>query len=86
MKQLNIRLDDELYAQLEQRAAGAHMTPADYARALLSDDVNEQRNRFLEYAAYFSKEWGSYFEAEYGPYPKKGDHHTATKSEEAEAA
>ncbi|MCP3822034.1 hypothetical protein NLX86_29305 [Streptomyces sp. A3M-1-3] len=71
MKQLNIRIDDATYAELEKRAAGAHMTPADYARALLADDVNEQRNRFLAYAAHFSEQWGPYFEAEYGPYPKK---------------
>ncbi|WP_329120834.1 hypothetical protein [Streptomyces sp. NBC_01465] len=71
MKQLNIRLDDEMYAELEQRAAGAHMTPADYARALLADDVNEQRTRFLAYAAHFSKKWAASFEAEFGPYPVK---------------
>jgi predicted transcriptional regulator len=71
MKQLNIRVDDDLYAELEQRAEGAHMTPADYARALLADDISEQRTRFLAYAAHFSKQWAPAFEAEFGPYPAK---------------
>ncbi|WP_455360687.1 hypothetical protein [Streptomyces sp. SYSU K21746] len=80
MKQLNIRIDDDLYAELEKRAAGAHMAPADYARALLADDVNEQRNRFLAYAAHFSERFAASFEEAFGPYPVK------KRNDRAEAA
>ncbi|MEY9842096.1 hypothetical protein [Streptacidiphilus sp. EB103A] len=69
MKQLNVRLDDEVAVGLEQRAAAAGMTLPEYARRILTEDADEQRARFLTAAAHFSQDWGPAFEAAFGPYP-----------------
>ncbi|MEZ0095294.1 hypothetical protein [Streptacidiphilus sp. EB129] len=69
MRQLNVRLDDEVAVGLEQRAAAMGMTLPEYARKVLTEDADEQRARFLTAAAHFAQHWGPAFEAEFGPYP-----------------
>jgi hypothetical protein len=69
MKQLNVRLDDETAAHLEQRAQALGMSLPEFARTILAQEADEQRARFLTAAAHFSQTWGPAFEAEFGPYP-----------------
>ncbi|MFE3110608.1 MULTISPECIES: plasmid mobilization protein [Kitasatospora] len=80
MKQLNVRLDDTVHEVLEQRAEAAGMSLTDYARKVLVEEADEQRERFLTAAAHFSQAWGPAFEAEFGPYP------SAVRAGKADAA
>ncbi|MFD7903878.1 toxin-antitoxin system HicB family antitoxin [Kitasatospora sp. NPDC057904] len=70
MKQLNVRLDDQVHEALERRAEAAGMSLPDYARKVLAEEADEQRERFLTAAAHFSQAWAPAFEAEFGPYPE----------------
>ncbi|WP_419999231.1 hypothetical protein [Streptomyces boninensis] len=68
-KQVNIRLDEELSKALEQRAQSANMSPTDYVRALIADDADEQRNRFLAAADFHMKRLTDAFQEVFGSYP-----------------
>ncbi len=69
MKQLNVRLDDEVAVGLEKRAAAAGMTLPEYAKKVLTEEADERRARFLTAGAHFAQSWRPAFEEEFGPYP-----------------
>lgn len=68
-KQVNIRLDEALSDALEERAKSANMSTTDYVRALIADDADEQRNRFIVAADSHMKRLTDAFEEVFGPYP-----------------
>lgn len=68
-KQVNVRLDDALSAALEERAEKARMPVTDYVRALIADDINEQRNRFVTAGAYYMDLLTEDFQEVFGTYP-----------------
>ncbi|MFE6895232.1 plasmid mobilization protein [Streptomyces sp. NPDC057694] len=65
-KQINIRLDDDEYAVIEQRAAAVGLEVHDYMRQVASDEGNDMRHRFLGAAAYFVEDWGDTFAERFG--------------------
>lgn len=65
-KQINIRVDDEVYAGIEERAAAAGMEVTDYARQVLADEANDIRHRFLAAGAHFVDAWGPHFAEKFG--------------------
>jgi len=73
-KQINVRVEEDVYATIEQRAAAAGMDVADYARTVLADEGNDLRHRFLSAGAHFAGEWGDHFAERFA-------HPTAAKDE-----
>ncbi|MFE9967189.1 plasmid mobilization protein [Streptomyces sp. NPDC005525] len=65
-KQINVRVDSEVYDAIEERAAAAGLDVLDYARQVLADEGNDLRHRFLNAAAHFTGEWGSHFAERFG--------------------
>ncbi|MGQ5668587.1 plasmid mobilization protein [Streptomyces sp. ECR2.10] len=75
-KQINVRVDEDVYATIEERAKAAGMDVSDYARQVLVDEGNDLRHRFLGAAAHFAQEWGPHFAERFGhPAPTEGDAH-----------
>ncbi|MGV4985775.1 plasmid mobilization protein [Streptomyces sp. NRAIS4] len=73
-KQINVRVDDDVYATIEERAKAAGMDVPDYARQVLADEGNDLRHRFLGAAAHFAQEWGPHFAERFGhPAPAKDE-------------
>jgi len=68
-KQINVRVDAEVYEAIEERAAAAGMELTDYARQVLADEGNDLRHRFLNAAAHFAEEWGPHFAERFGHDP-----------------
>lgn len=73
-KQINVRVEEDVYATIEERAKAAGMEVPDYARTVLSDEGNDLRHRFLSAGAYFAQEWGDHF-------AERFSHPTAAKDE-----
>jgi hypothetical protein len=69
MRQINIRVDEQVYAGIEERAAAAGMAVPEFARQVLSDEANDLRHRFLVAGAHFADAWAAAFEDEFGPAP-----------------
>ena len=65
-KQINVRVDEDVYAGIEERAAAVGMEVTDYARQVLADEGNDLRHRFLNTAAHFVDEWGPHFAEKFG--------------------
>ncbi len=75
-KQINVRVDDEVYAGIEERAAAAGMEVPDYARQVLADEANDIRHRFLAAGAHFIDAWGPHFAEKFGhPAPSESERH-----------
>lgn len=65
-KQINVRVDEEVYAGIEERAAAAGLDVTEYARQVLADESNDLRHRFLAAADHVATEWGPYFGERFG--------------------
>lgn len=65
-KQINVRVDESVYAAIEERAAAAGMEVNEYARQLLADEANDLRHRFLVAADHFAGEWADHFDDRFG--------------------
>ena len=65
MKQINVRVDEEVHAAIEQRAAAAGLSVAEYAKQVLADETNDLRHRFLTAGAHFAEKWAAAFEDEF---------------------
>jgi hypothetical protein len=65
-KQINVRVDPEVYDAIEERAAAAGLDVPDYARQVLADEGNDLRHRFLGAAEHFADEWGPHFAERFG--------------------
>lgn len=65
-KQINVRVDQDVYSGIEQRAAAAGMDVNEYARQVLADEANDLRHRFLDAGDHFAREWGPHFAARFG--------------------
>lgn len=65
MKQINVRVDDEVHAGIEARAAAAGMTVQAYAKQVLADEANDIRHRFLTAGAHFVDEFAEAFAEEF---------------------
>ncbi len=65
MKQINVRVDEEVHAAIEERAAAAGMTVPEYAKQVLADETNDLRHRFLTAGAHFADAWADAFEDEF---------------------
>ncbi|MEU1193838.1 hypothetical protein [Streptomyces sp. NPDC005859] len=73
-KQINVRVEEDVYATIEERAKAAGMDVPDYARTVLADEGNDLRHRFLNAGAHFTEEWGDHFAERFGhPAPAKHD-------------
>lgn len=71
-KQINVRLDEDVYPGLEARAAAVGMTVAEYAKAVLTDEANDLRHRFLQAGAHFADAFADEFAEQFG-HPGTGD-------------
>jgi hypothetical protein len=65
-KQINVRVDEEVYEGIAERAAAAGLDVAEYARQVLADEANDLRHRFLAAADHVTTEWGPYFAERFG--------------------
>ncbi|MFB7711815.1 hypothetical protein [Streptomyces sp. NPDC056105] len=65
-KQINVRVDADVYEGIEQRAAAVGMEVNEYARQVLADEANDLRHRFLDAGAHFAGQWGPQFAEEFG--------------------
>ncbi|MFF1399844.1 hypothetical protein ACFVZD_39370 [Streptomyces sp. NPDC058287] len=65
-KQINVRVDPDVYEGIEQRAAAVGMEVNEYARQVLADEANDLRHRFLDAGAHFAGQWGPHFAEEFG--------------------
>ncbi|MEV6756802.1 hypothetical protein [Streptomyces sp. NPDC051214] len=65
-KQINVRVDEAVYAGIEKRAAAAGMEVNEYARQLVADEANDLRHRFLVAGDHFAGEWADHFEERFG--------------------
>ncbi|MFJ8940428.1 plasmid mobilization protein [Streptomyces sp. NPDC102365] len=65
-KQINVRVDESVYAGIEERAAAVGMEINEYARQLLADEANDLRHRFLTAADHFAGEWADHFDDRFG--------------------
>ncbi|MFI7011315.1 plasmid mobilization protein [Streptomyces sp. NPDC050145] len=65
-KQINVRVDEAVYAGIEERAAAAGMEVNEYARLVLADEANDVRHRFLSAAGHFTGEWAGHFDDRFG--------------------
>ncbi|MFD6292056.1 plasmid mobilization protein [Streptomyces sp. NPDC060205] len=65
-KQINVRVEEAVYAGIEERAAAVGMEVNEYARQLLADEANDLRHRFLTAADHFAGEWAEHFDARFG--------------------
>jgi uncharacterized protein (DUF1778 family) len=70
-KQINVRVDEDVYAGIEERAAAAGLEVAEYARQVLSDEANDLRHRFLAAAEHYSAEWAEAFAERFGHHPNR---------------
>ncbi|MGW4619939.1 plasmid mobilization protein [Streptomyces sp. NPDC004592] len=77
MKQINVRVDDEIHAGIEARAAAAGMTVQTYAKQVLTDEANDIRHRFLTAGAHFVNEFADAFAEEFAS-PNSGRGPAAT--------
>ncbi|MFF5185651.1 hypothetical protein ACFY30_18005 [Streptomyces sp. NPDC000345] len=75
-KQINVRVDEDEYATIEERAQAVGMDVAEYARTVLADEGSDLRHRFLNAGAHFAEEWGDHFAERFGhPAPAKHEPH-----------
>ncbi|MFF1263860.1 toxin-antitoxin system HicB family antitoxin [Streptomyces sp. NPDC058321] len=65
-KQINVRVDQDVYDGIVERAAAAGMDVNEYARQVLADESNDLRHRFLDAAEHWSREWAPHFAEEFG--------------------
>ncbi|MGW0819117.1 plasmid mobilization protein [Streptomyces viridiviolaceus] len=73
-KQINVRVDEDVYAGIEERAAAVGLEVTEYARQVLADEANDLRHRFLNAGAHFTAEWGDHFAERFGhPAPARGE-------------
>jgi enamine deaminase RidA (YjgF/YER057c/UK114 family) len=73
-KQINVRVDEDEYERIAERAAAAGMEVTDYVRQVVTDDANDARHRFLAAGAHFVDAWGDHFAERFGhPAPAKQD-------------
>ncbi|MFJ7967110.1 hypothetical protein [Streptomyces sp. NPDC096324] len=61
MKQINVRLDDEIAASIARRAEAAGLTVPEYAKQVLADEGNDVRHRFLAAGAHFVDQFADAF-------------------------
>ncbi|MEU3793891.1 plasmid mobilization protein [Streptomyces fructofermentans] len=66
MKQINVRVDDDAAAVIEQRAEAAGLSVPEYAKQVLTDEGNDLRHRFLAAGAHFVDEFADAFAEEFG--------------------
>ncbi|MFF3614771.1 plasmid mobilization protein [Streptomyces sp. NPDC002580] len=66
MKQINVRVDDEIHAGIERRAEAAGLTVPEYAKQVLADESNDLRHRFLTAGAHFVDAFADAFTEEFG--------------------
>ncbi|WP_371673874.1 hypothetical protein OG985_43070 [Streptomyces sp. NBC_00289] len=78
-RQINVRVDEDVYAAIEERAAAAGMDVPDYARQVLADEGNDLRHRFLDAGDHFTEEWGEHFAERFG-HPAPTRHETRGKA------
>jgi uncharacterized protein (DUF1778 family) len=75
-KQINVRVDEDEYDVIAQRAASVGLDVPDYVRQVAADEGNDTRRRFLEAAAHFTEEWGPHFAERFGhPAPVQDEAH-----------
>lgn len=65
-RQINVRVDEQVYAGIEERAAAAGMDVTEYSRQVLTDEANDLRHRFLAAGSYFMEEWSDHFAERFG--------------------
>lgn len=73
MKQINVRVDDDQYSEIEARAAAAGLSVPEFAKQVLADEANDLRHRFLAAAEHYAAEWADAFADRFGPHPAQGD-------------
>ncbi|MFD8423824.1 plasmid mobilization protein [Streptomyces sp. NPDC059466] len=78
MKQINVRVPDEIHAGIAERAEAAGLSVQEYAKQVLADESNDLRHRFLHAGAHFADAFGDAFTEEFGsPVANRGPAATA---------
>ncbi|MET8412676.1 toxin-antitoxin system HicB family antitoxin [Streptomyces sp. NPDC005195] len=66
MKQINVRVPDDIHAGITERAEAAGLSVQEYAKQVLADESNDLRHRFLNASAHFADAFSDAFTEEFG--------------------